>query len=330
MSVEKTVLISAQKEESINNNKRKKNSKALNPFVFTKREVLLITPKFEGNYDLELVKKKESDYLRKKRKKFKSPLKLKKNIKSKPKVIQKAKLKSHNHKRIQTSQICRYSNNLSTLEKCKYIISQLKDKSSFSYFLNSKSNDIYEYIIQLENKIQLFKSAKELLDDLNNFFNDYSAKIEDNCDSKHKIQNVLNIIKDIQDEIHDYNQRNKENKNVPLKYKPMTTKEKSNLVSNIRALPKSQLQGLIIFMNKDEEYIEKTGFYEIDVEKLEANKLRVIEKYVNCCRKTNGNDIPDKYKEKYKEKYINKKTHEDNSQKNDSNSNKDGNSCNND
>lgn len=108
--------------------------------------------------------------------------------------------------------------------------------------------------------------------------------------------------------------RQQENKNKKKKLHPFHTKQicsidKKKLSDNIRGLPEEQLKGILNLIKKNEA-VEKTGFFELDVDKLSEGRLIELEKYVRSCLKSSGNLIPTRYQDEFKK--IKKENNEEN------------------
>ena len=112
---------------------------------------------------------------------------------------------------------------------------------------------------------------------------------------------MIEALQKIRKGIDDYNKRNKDYKDTPLNQRILTEDEKYNLANIIRGLPEQQRAGIVNLLDPKEFRNEK-GFYEINLGTLTTERQRIVEKYVNSCRKTAKDLIPIKYKEEFKEK----------------------------
>lgn len=66
--------------------------------------------------------------------------------------------------------------------------------------------------------------------------------------------------------------------------RPMSIQEKNDLGNAIRSLNREQLRGIIkILSDPRGDNQPKKGFFEFDIDKLSAEKLRDLQKYVNSC-----------------------------------------------
>ena len=76
--------------------------------------------------------------------------------------------------------------------------------------------------------------------------------------------------------------------------------DKKKLTENIRHLPEEQLKGILNIIDLKKEAIEQEGFYELDIESLNQERLLELQKYVKSCLKSTGYSIPARYLEEFK------------------------------
>ena len=86
--------------------------------------------------------------------------------------------------------------------------------------------------------------------------------------------------------------------------KKMSVNDKRNLTNNIKCLSEEQLKA-IIYLLKENEFVEREGFYEFDVNYLSSERLKDLDKYVKSCMKTSKDNIPPKYADEFNKKKQN-------------------------
>ena len=154
--------------------------------------------------------------------------------------------------------------------------------------MSEKSNSpINDEITVVQNKENLFHLSLHEITCINKLF-PYGYKIVDETD------------KDIQQYL-----RHKRNQERKLKKKKHPSPQqiiidRKKLTEKIRLLPDEQLKGILNIIDLKKEAIEQEGFYELDIESLNQERLLELQKYVKSCLKSTGYSIPARYLEEFK------------------------------
>lgn len=159
-----------------------------------------------------------------------------------------------------------------------------KDSIKFFYLTKEKEIEIQEALKTIKNP------EYQLISDENKEFRKLLKQKKKHPEKIHeKTKNISRTIL-----------LNKKNIN-----KKMSINDKRNLTNNIKCLSEEQLKAIINLL-KENEYVEKDGFYEFDVNFLSSERLKDLDKYVKSCMKTSKDNIPPKYVDEFNKKQKNK------------------------